>query len=183
MRVIRPHLLVIALTASACATDQVTGAPASVRFAATPTAVAPTACPAACARHRDRARQQLTRAASGLLYLSESDYPFEFAFAAAPRRGPLDAALLRASFGIAADEPIEVVSLDTFFARHIEHVDPADRTARALVPRYRALKRALHRLTGATVVYRVGRLAIRCYVVGTDAWGNVFGLATTAIET
>ena len=32
-------------------------------------------------------------------------------------------------------------------------------------------------------VLRVGRIAVRCYIVGLDGGGNVVGLATTAIET
>lgn len=141
----------------------------------------------------ERARARLERAAAGLQYTSESDYPFEFVAASAPPgrvrpsgdglRDGVDEAALRAAFGMPADEAIEAVSLDDFFARHIERVDPADRTARALVPRYRALKRTVHAVTGATRVYRVGRVQVRCYLVGTDPWGNVIGLATTAVET
>jgi hypothetical protein len=180
----RPALLLAAALGVACAPERVT-APASAPPSASR---APAdACPAACARAGTRARARLERAAAGLTYTSESDYPFEFVSAPATSphrpRGALDEAGLRAAFAIPPDAHVEVTSLDDFFARHIERVDPADHTARGLVPRYRALRRIVQTVTGSTRVYRVGEIQIRCYLVGVDAWGNVIGLATTAIET
>ncbi|GJG85321.1 hypothetical protein tb265_05020 [Gemmatimonadetes bacterium T265] len=183
------------VAAAACASDRVTSVPTRATTARVPSPTLvmqtgddrPTAgdCPAACERRRARDRARLERAAAGLTYMSESDYAFDFVIA--PRRVPphatLDEAAFRAAFDVAPDEPVEVVSLDSFFARHIEQVDPADEWARALVPRYRALKRTVHAVTGTTRVYRVGRIAVRCYLVGTDAWGGLLGLTTTAIET
>jgi hypothetical protein len=96
---------------------------------------------------------------------------------------PLTADAFRAAAGVPADEPVEEQTLDAFFARHIERVDPADAEAVARVPRYRALRRTLRTSLRGTRVFRVGRIAIRCYVVGVDRHGHVVGLATTAIET
>ena len=96
---------------------------------------------------------------------------------------PLTAAAFRAAAGVPADSTVEEVSLDDFLARHIERVDPNDARAVALVPRYRALKRTLRLTARAPRVFRVGRVAIRCYLVGLDAFGNLVGLETVAIET
>lgn len=125
----------------------------------------------------------LERAAAGLLYTSESDYPFTYAFRAATAPAPLDVADFRRAFGIAADVPVEVVSLDDFLARHIERVDPADPIAVALVPRYRVLRETIRHAVQEPRVFRVGQIAIDCYLVGTDRAGNVVGLTTVAIET
>lgn len=128
-------------------------------------------------------RLRLERASAGLLYLSESDYPFTFYHRPARTTAPLTIAAFRAAAGVPADSLVEEVSLDDFLTRHIERVDPSDSAALALVPRYRALKRALRETVRAPRVFRVGRIAIRCYLVGVDAFGNVTGLETVAIET
>ena len=148
---------------------------------------APRAAPAAVERELgvpiEVTRLRLERAASDLLYTSESDHPFRYVFRAGPVAGPLDVAAFRAAFEVPADVPVEVVGLDDFFARHIERVDPADTVAVALVPRYRHLRETLRHALAGTRVFRVGRIAIDCEIVGTDGAGNVVGLHTVAIET
>lgn len=134
------------------------------------------------ARPREATRRRLERAAAGLLYTSESDYPFDYVVFPANAAAPLTDAAFRAAAGVPADSLVEEITLDAFFARHIERVDPNDAAAVALVPRYRALKRTIRASVRGARVFRVGRIAIRCYVVGVDARGNVVGLATTSIE-
>jgi hypothetical protein len=129
------------------------------------------------------ARRQLERAAEGLLFMSESDHPFTYVRHLGPASSPLTVEAFRTAVGVPPDVPVEVVSLDEFLARHIERVDPADPVAVALVPRYRQLRETLRRVVRAPRVYRVGRIAITCYLVGTDASDDVVGLTTVAIET
>jgi hypothetical protein len=125
----------------------------------------------------------LERAAAGLLYTSESDYPFVYFFHQGPVARPLTVATFRAALAIRAATPVEVISLDAFFARHIERVDPYDSVAVSLVPRYVALRETIRTVVRDPVVFRVGTIAIDCYVVGTDRDGNIVGLTTIAIET
>lgn len=117
------------------------------------------------------------------IYRSESDYPFTWAFRPGPAAAPLDVAGYRAAFGVPADVPVAVVTLDEFFARHIERVDPYDPVAVALVPRYRHLRETLRRALPDVHVFRAGRIAVDCDLVGVDAEGHVVGLHTVAIET
>lgn len=131
----------------------------------------------------DVVRVRLERAADGLLYTSESDYPFIWFHDAGPAPVPLTAAALLAAAHEPADEPVEVASLDGFFARHIERVDPYDPVAVALVPRYRHLRETIRLTVPGVRVFRVGRIRIRCYLVGTTEAGEVVGLSTVAIET
>ena len=131
----------------------------------------------------DVTRLRLERAAGELLYTSESDHPFRYVFRPGPLAGSLDVATFRAAFGVPADVPVELVGLDDFFARHIERVDPADPVATALVPRYRHLRETLRHALADTRVFRVGRIAIDCEIVGVDGTGNLVGLHTVAIET
>jgi len=128
-------------------------------------------------------RLALERAAAGLLYTSESDYPFTYFFHAGPTPSPLTVPGFRAMLAIPTATPIEVVSLDAFFARHIERVDPNDSVAVALVPRYIRLRETIRAALPDAVVFRVGTIAIDCYVVGTDRDHNLVGLTTIAIET
>ncbi len=148
-----------------------------------PPAAALTAGAAAPSRSARATRRRLERAAAGLLYTSEADHPFDYVFLDARARPPLTEAAFRAAAGVPADSAVERWALDDFFARHIERVDPADPAAVALVPRYRALKAALRSSVAGVRVFRVGRVVIRCYVVGVDARGAIVGLATTAVET
>jgi hypothetical protein len=128
-------------------------------------------------------RSRLERAADGLLYASESDYPFEYVYLAGPFSGPLTVELFRAAAGVPEGVPVEATSLDAFFARHVERADPNDAAAQSLVPRYRRLETTLRTALHDTRVFRVGEVLIRCYVVGTDSAGNAVGLATWAVET
>jgi hypothetical protein len=131
----------------------------------------------------DVIRARLERAADGLLYTSESDYSFVWFHAAGPVPAPLTPAALLAAAGEAPDEPVEVISLDDFFARHIERVDPYDSVAVSLVPRYRHLRETIRLTVPDVRVFRVGRIQVRCYVVGVTAGGEVVGVSTVAIET
>jgi hypothetical protein len=150
---------------------------------------APTATPAGVLRAPDAplptdvVRRRLLQAADGLLYTSESDRPFTWIFREGPAAAPLDVTAYRAAFGVPADVPVEQVALDDFFARHIERVDPADAAASSLVPRYRHLRETLRRTLRDVRVFRAGRIAIDCDIVGVDADGHVVGLRTVAIET
>jgi hypothetical protein len=131
----------------------------------------------------DVVRRQLERAADGLLYTSETDHPFAYVHRAGPAPTPLTVAAFRAAFAVPDDVAVEELSLDDFLARHIERVDPNDPVAVALVPRYRQLRETLRRSVRAARVFRVGRIANDCYLVGTDASDDVVGLATLAVET
>ena len=148
-------------------------------------------------------RTLLEHAARDLTYTSESDYPFSWFFQIVGRPhddgpvreldeerfdpGPWARTLAVEDFRTLLDVPpteeVGVLSLETFFARHIENVDPADSVAVALLPRYVILRETLRHTLDGVQVFRVGRIVIRCYLVGIDRDGNLAGLTTTAIET
>jgi hypothetical protein len=131
-------------------------------------------------------RPLLEWASNGLLYTSESDYPFVHFLRARtgqPTNAPLSVAEFRSLLGIAPGTVVEIITLDAFFARHIERVDPADDVAQALIPRYVELRETLRTSLSQVVVYRVGTIAIDCYVVGFNAIGDLEGLKTISIET
>lgn len=129
-------------------------------------------------------RQRLEHAASGLLYTSEGDFPFEFfSVPSSSGDGVLTTARFAALLRLPAGTPVEERTLDAFLAPHIERVDPRDARSQALRPRYEQLKRVLLDALRGVRVFRVGSVELRCYIVGVDDEGNLTGLATTAIET
>lgn len=181
---IRPHrtIATLALLALAACAGPGPSAPA-----------APTAGDVAAARasaEPDQARgtllplrRALESAADGLLYTSESDFPFTWTTATGPARGPLTVAAVRRAYRIADSIPVEAIPLDAFFARHIERADPNDPVVMALRPRYVRLRETLRTLARVEQVFRVGRIRIDCLAVGLVRPGTIAGLRTVSIET
>ncbi|HEY0094158.1 MAG TPA: nuclease A inhibitor family protein [Archangium sp.] len=109
-------------------------------------------------------RERLEQAAAGLVYTSEGDAPFEWVELAEAPGGARE------------------VTLERFFAGHIEESDPNDPASQALVERYRSLRETLRETFPDIRVFRVGEVEIRCYLVGRAPGGGLAGLATTAWE-
>lgn len=129
-------------------------------------------------------REELERASSDLVYSSESDRPFEFFSLPYPgKRASPGAPEFARLLGGAAEPPVEVRSLEAFFARHTATSDPYDAETQRIRPRYEELMRLLSIRLRDVRVYRVGKIEIACYVAGLDAHGNLAGLKTVAIET
>lgn len=128
-------------------------------------------------------RQQLERAAEGLLYTSESDRPFEFFFLPGTGDRPPGAEAFAQLVGAEPGAPLQERDLDTFFQRHAEKADPADGPAQAIRPRFEQLRETLRTALRWTTVYRMGQVEVQCYVVGGDGRGNLTGLRTVAVET
>jgi hypothetical protein len=129
-------------------------------------------------------REELERASSALVYSSESDRPFEFFALKYPgKRTTPGVAEFAWLVDAAPQAPVEVLSLENFFARHTTTSDPYDGEAQRIRPRYEELARLLVRRLRDVKVYRVGAGEITCYVAGLDAQGNLAGLKTIAVET
>ena len=188
-RLVLTALSLAALPLSGCAPVDAPLAPHRPPLGAAPVdapalaAVAPATPGGAPGTPTEVRRPLLKHAAPTLTYTSESDYPFTYVFVPALAPTPLTVEAFRQALALPPDTPVETVSLDDFFARHIERVDPYDAAAVALVPRYRVLRETIRHAVRAPRVYRVGRIVIDCHVVGTDHAGNVVGLRTVAIET
>ena len=128
-------------------------------------------------------KRELEAASADLTYGSEADRPFSFFFLPDAGDEPPGVDEFARRMGEPAGTPAEERSLDHFFAGHTESSDPWDEQAQRIRPRYEALRELLRtRLRGATV-YRLGRIEIRCYIVGGDGKGSLAGLETVAVET
>jgi hypothetical protein len=128
-------------------------------------------------------KRELEAASAGLTYGSEADRPFSFFFLEGAGDEPPGVEAFARLLGEPPGSPAEERSLDHFFSGHTEASDPYDVQTQRIRPRYEALRDLLRtRLRGATV-YRLGRIEIRCYVVGGDGKGNLAGLETVSVET
>jgi len=143
-------------------------------------------------------RAQLERAAAGLLYTSESDYPFKFF--SLPAEGERDltpegfVARLGVSqqfidqFNVPLDKLVQERPLDGFFpsaadlAGHYGR-DPDDPQVVTEAKRFQKLAALLKKKLRGVKVLRLGSVEIRCYIVGLAGRGDLAGLVTTSIET
>jgi hypothetical protein len=124
----------------------------------------------------------LREAVKDLLYMSESDEPFEVVLwkGRADCSDPRDL-LGRAKAGTAA--PIEAVSLDDFFKNLIKEEKWHGQEEKALVQKYRKLKATVAEHLSNVQVFRVGTIQVDIFIVGKTKQGDWAGVKTLAVET
>ena len=124
---------------------------------------------------------QLKEASEGLLWMSESEYPFEvFTWDKADTFTPT---LVLKRAGYPPDTPVEVVGVDAFFAPATTEEDWHNEDEKAQVKRYQNLVTTLKQNLKDIQVYRVGEVEIDAYIVGKTPAGTVAGLSTKAVQT
>ncbi len=128
-------------------------------------------------------RGRLEAAAEGLLFLSESESPFEYVELPGEPPAELTPDAVRAALGEPEDTPVAELTLDRFLAGHIEEADPADPVAQEQVARFQALKQALTTHLADVRVFRVGDVQVRYHALGRTPDGRIAGLAASALET
>ncbi len=121
--------------------------------------------------------EELRRAADGLWYMSESDYPLEVVRVEGAEEPSHER--LREAAGAERDAPVETRRLEEFF-RDSAAVRAGERpTAASFEGVLRALRENLTDLR----VYRIGSVNIAVYVLGRGASGDWLGLRTRVVET
>ena len=124
---------------------------------------------------------ELTQATDGLLFMSESDYPFE------PVRWldqtELTPDAVRRLTGSDESAPIETQSVNDLFRPAATEADWKNAQQLAAARRYQALVGWLQDNLADVRVYRIGRVQIDVYIVGRSAAGSWIGLKTRVIET
>ena len=131
----------------------------------------------------DALRTHLTSLTDGLLWTSESDYPFTYF----ERRGagavPITAARLLTLLDKPADTKVETRTLDEMLSWVTRDDPDMDEGERATAARYRAVRTALEENLQNLTVIKVGRIQVEIYFVGNTRCGDVAGLQTISIET
>jgi hypothetical protein len=124
---------------------------------------------------------ELKRAAEGLLFMSESDYPFEtVCWQELPG---ISAEFLRSQAGVADDALVETASVDDFFRVAVSDQSQMSQASRETAVKYRQLVKIIKENLEDPKVYRVGSVNIAVYIVGRNETGNWLGLSTRVVET
>jgi hypothetical protein len=133
-----------------------------------------------CDAPLERLCQRLRQATVDLLWMSESDYPFEVV--TWERGSELNPQALFPE--VTSDEiAVETVTLTDFFAPAIAIEDWYEAEELAQVDRYKELLHAIESNLTEVQVFRVGEIEITIYIVGKTADGDLAGLKTQAVET
>lgn len=121
------------------------------------------------------------KATEGLLFMSESDYPWDVLYWRLPGGNP-SAARVAALAGEDANV-VEERSLEAFFDGAATPQDWHSEEDLLTVQRYQKLIVLLKSKLRSLKVYRFGSIQIHAYVVGVTSAGNWVALRTTQIET
>lgn len=127
--------------------------------------------------------RELRQASEGLLWMSESDYPFEVFYWQGLTKESLTRDRLLQQTNHSPNTPVELRQMSDFFQVALQEEDWHDARERETVKRYRNLVALLDRHLGSIEIYRVGMVEIDVYIVGQTRSGNLAGLSTKVIET
>jgi hypothetical protein len=119
---------------------------------------------------------RLKQATIDLLWVSESDYPFEIVMWS---NKEIDSML----FPPCDDKEIKVISLNDFFAPALRVEAWYEAEELATVDRYKLLFQTIESSLTEIQVFRLGIVEIDVYIVGKTPDGDVVGLQTKIIET
>jgi hypothetical protein len=121
------------------------------------------------------------KATEGLLFMSESDYPWDVLYWRLPGGSPTAARV--AALGGEDATFVEERSLEAFFDGAATPQEWHSEEDLATVKRYQDLVALLKAKLRKLKVYRFGKIQIHAYVVGVTSAGNWVALRTTQIET
>lgn len=124
--------------------------------------------------------EELREATRGLLFMSESDYPFEvFEWGRAePTRE-----WLRVQAGAGSSTTVETRDAREFFRASASEAEWKGEEELAVARRFQSLLRLLETSLADLKVYRVGAVDIKVYVAGRAPSGNFLGVSTRVVET
>lgn len=129
----------------------------------------------------DSISDRLQKASEGLLFLSETDAPFEVIHW--PAQGELTQVKLLQLTEHLPDTPVKQQTIDDFFAIATQEEDWHDEEERETAKRFQHLVRVLKQNLLQLQVYRVGSVEIDVYIIGVTDGGGLAGLSTKLVET
>jgi len=129
----------------------------------------------------DEITKELREATDDLLWMSESDYPFEVVVWEGVTT--ITEKLLRERAGAPEEAPVETKSMEEFFrvaaGDQVWHSAQEQATAR----RYRRLVEVIEKHLAEVRVYRIGEINLVVLIVGRSRRGTLLGLQTRVVET
>ncbi|MEH2163545.1 MAG: nuclease A inhibitor family protein [Nostoc sp.] len=124
--------------------------------------------------------EKLKEASTGLLMMSESDYPFEVVQWEGAAPATQEKILqLRGSQNL----PIEVVELDYLFRNCAFEQEWHNELQKQDVKKFQTLIQTLKDNLSDIKVYRVGQINIDAYIIGQTKDGDLAGVVTKLVET
>ncbi|NER30591.1 MAG: nuclease [Symploca sp. SIO1C4] len=123
---------------------------------------------------------QLQQVSEGLLWISESEYPFEVYWW---EQNSITPEKLLQLTNHPPDLPVKIIGIDQFFKRVITPTDWHNQKERTTIKRYQTLVDTLKIYLSDIQVYRVGEVEVDIYIVGSTKLGNLVGLYTKSVET
>jgi hypothetical protein len=119
-------------------------------------------------------------ATAGLLFMSESDYPFEVSIHEEPVIIP-DA--LIADARLPPETQVEQMSVDEFFSPAVREYEGQSEEARAVAARYRKLVGLIKQSLADPAVFKLGTINMPVYIVGSEPDSRSIWLKTRVVET
>lgn len=131
--------------------------------------------------------ETLTVAVQDLIYISETDAPFE-AFSWKPEAGAAAISAVNADVVLrrtdhAPDAPIRERSLESFFRFPATVQEWHEPEEAEVARRYQKLQKVLEENLTDAKVFKIGTVEIDVYIIGIDAAGNLTGVKTKGVET
>nr|2O3B_B Chain B, Sugar-non-specific nuclease inhibitor [Nostoc sp. PCC 7120 = FACHB-418] len=126
--------------------------------------------------------EQLKQASDGLLFMSESEYPFEV-FLWEGSAPPVTHEIVLQQTGHGQDAPFKVVDIDSFFSRATTPQDWYEDEENAVVAKFQKLLEVIKSNLKNPQVYRLGEVELDVYVIGETPAGNLAGISTKVVET
>lgn len=129
--------------------------------------------------HMNAQLDLIQKAADGLLFMSESDHPFEIV------QFTLDASTVEQQLQVIAQKELRVEqqSLEYFFRNAIKEYPDANEPQKQTARRFKALQELLKSELKGVQVYRIGEIQIDAFIIGQLKDGTYGGLRTKLIET
>jgi hypothetical protein len=124
--------------------------------------------------------EKIKAAADGLLFMSESDYPFELIELS--NNSSIESQLLQLS-GKDASTAIEKQTLEYFFRNSVTSYPTDDAVQKQTIQRFQNLKNIIEQTLKDIEVYRIGSVQIDAFIIGQLSDGTYGGLKTKLIET
>ncbi len=124
--------------------------------------------------------EKLKQASTGLLFISETDAPFEIV--SLQKNTPVDAQLLLQSKKTAGTA-IEKQDVDYFFRNMVKEYPSFTPAQKNTAQRFTALVKIIKETLHDVHVYRIGSVQVDVYIIGTLKDGTPAGLKTKLVET
>jgi len=127
--------------------------------------------------------ERLHETAKGLLWMSESDYPFAAFVWEFGEKIVLENEIVLKMTKHSLDTRIQIIEFDSFFQGSVTPKYWHNSEEAETVKKYQELVRIMKQYLSDLKIYKVGEIEIDVYIIGKTNSGEYAGLATVSIET